>query len=31
MKLNGFADDAAAKDFTQKLIRSTKHIKKEGE
>lgn len=30
MKLNGFADDAAARDFTRTLIRSTKDIKQEG-
>lgn len=31
MKLNGFADDAAARDFTRTLIRSTKDVKQEGE
>ena len=31
MKLNGFVDDVAARDFTRTLIRSTKDIKQEGE
>jgi hypothetical protein len=31
MKLNGFANDTAARDFTRTLIRSTKDIKQEGE
>lgn len=31
MKLNGFSDDAAARDFTRTLIRSTKDVKQEGE
>jgi hypothetical protein len=30
MRLNGFSDDAAARDFTRTLIRSTKDIKQEG-
>jgi len=31
MRSNGFADDAAAREFTRTLIRSTKDIKQEGE